>query len=60
MARRGVDCNQGGLRRSCHVHHAALGDGWADGELPGRVFLAYASRHGHALIDRVLYLPQSR
>ena len=23
------------------------------------VFLAYASRHGHALIDRELYLPQS-
>src|SRR5436305_4795713 len=24
-----------------------------------RVFLAYASRHGHALIDRDLYLPES-
>ena len=23
------------------------------------VFLAYASRHGHALIDRALYLPQT-
>ena len=23
------------------------------------MFLAYASRHGHALIDRELYLPQS-
>jgi SRSO17 transposase len=26
---------------------------------PVRVFLAYASRYGHALIDRELYLPQS-
>jgi SRSO17 transposase len=23
------------------------------------VFLGYASRHGHALIDRALYLPES-
>jgi len=31
----------------------------ADGKLPGRVLLAYASRFGHALIDRELYVPQS-
>src|ERR1700733_7644284 len=35
--------------------------GYAIGHLgdPGGVFLAYASAHGHALVDRELYLPRS-
>ena len=35
-----------------------FGDGRADRERQVGVFLAYASRHGHALIDRELYLPE--
>jgi hypothetical protein len=38
---------------------AGFGHGRADRELPAGVFLADASRQGHALIDRELYLPRA-
>jgi len=42
------------VRSGAAIH----GFGRQDYELPDRVFATYVSRHGHAFIDRALYLPK--
>ena len=44
-------------KASCGVARQTLVGG-QDHELLDRVFAAYVSRHGHAFIDRALYLPK--